>query len=98
MVAQRRMVHERRFGRRRLICHAWVKVGRRQPFACVVRNISWQGALLEFDGEPPMANRFRLLIEDPYFEAECEVKHRRNNAVGVYFDEAHLADSQVIKR
>lgn len=68
--------------------HAWVTVGRRQPIACVVRNFSGRGALLEFPDRAPTADLFRLVVEDPHIEVQCEVRHRRGKAIGVYFVEA----------
>lgn len=77
----------RQFGRRRMTAHAWIVIKRRQPIACVVRNFSQRGALLEFPDRAPSAESFLLRIEDPPFEAQCDVRHRRGSAVGVYFVE-----------
>lgn len=77
----------RQFGRRRMTCHAWVHVERRQRVACIVRNLSARGALLEFADLAPFASRFKLVVEHPPFEAQCDVRHRTANALGVYFSE-----------
>lgn len=71
-----------------MTCHAWVKANRQARRACVVVNLSHKGALLVFDGAPPAANTFDLIIDDPCFEAQCDVRHRRGNALGVFFTEA----------
>ncbi len=70
-----------------MTAHAWIVIKRRQPIACVVRNFSRRGALLEFPDTPPTAESFLLRIEDPPFEAQCDVRHRRGMALGVYFNE-----------
>lgn len=88
MTSAKTKVERRQFGRRRMTSHAWVYIGRRQPIACVVRNISRRGALLEFPDRPPTAESFRLVVEEPSIDARCEVRHRRGAAVGVYFVEA----------
>lgn len=53
----------------------------------MVRNFSSAGALLEFDGQMPIAARFRLIIDEYEFEVACYVKHRSRLALGVYFSE-----------
>jgi hypothetical protein len=54
MMPQR--INERRlFGRRELTIHAWVQFGRCRE-ACLIRNISEQGALIEFETTAPHAN------------------------------------------
>lgn len=70
-----------------MTCHAWIYVERRQRIACIVRNLSARGALLEFADQAPFASRFRLVVEHPVFEAQCDVRHRTANALGVYFAE-----------
>lgn len=73
------------FGRRELTQHAWIRVGRQQRLPCTIRDISLKGALLEFDGIAPYANRFRLIVDHKAFDIECDVRHRRSNALGVLF-------------
>lgn len=85
---------KRQFGRRWLTCHAWIKINRRgEREACIVRNISERGALLEFHGAPPAANRFRLSVDNPAIDAECDVRHRTGTAVGVFFVQAAIDES-----
>ncbi len=77
--------HDRRlFGRRRLTIHAWVLFGRHRE-ACVIRNLSEQGALIEFDATPPPANNMRLVVDFEDFDVECDVRHRSGRAIGLYF-------------
>jgi hypothetical protein len=83
MMPQR--INERRlFGRRELAIHAWVQVGRRRE-ACLIRNISEQGALIEFESMAPRANQMRLIVDFEDFEVDCDVRHRTENAIGLYF-------------
>jgi hypothetical protein len=76
---------KRQFGRRNVVWHAWVKVAGRDRHPCIVRNFSVAGALLEFDGPVPAADRCVLIIDRFNFEANCFVRHRSKTAVGVYF-------------
>lgn len=76
---------KRKFGRRWMTCHAWITINRRRRTACTVINISERGALLGFDGVVPSANRFRLKVEDPFIEVDCDVRHRTGHSVGVFF-------------
>jgi len=78
----------RRFGRRRTLWHAWVSVPGREREPCRVRNLSVEGALLEFERTVPCAGRFKLTIEETGFEVDCSVRHRGSSGLGVYFNEA----------
>ena len=93
MQDQRHPREKRKFGRRRMTCHAWITINRRWRMACVVVNLSERGALLRFLGPLPSANRFRLKIEDPRLVADCDVRHRTKDAVGVFFAEVDRSDA-----
>ncbi|MEQ1672067.1 MAG: PilZ domain-containing protein [Hyphomicrobium sp.] len=55
------------------------------PVACIVRNISAMGALLEFS-EPVIAPKtFRITIDSALFSADCELRHQNGRLVGVMF-------------
>jgi len=83
MMLQR--INERRlFGRRELTIHAWVQIGRRRE-ACLIRNISEQGALIEFETTAPRATMMRLIVDFEGFEVDCDVRHRKGNAIGLFF-------------
>jgi hypothetical protein len=83
MMPQR--INERRlFGRRELTIHAWVQFGRRRE-ACLIRNISEQGALVEFETTAPHANQMRLIVDFEDFEVDCDVRRRTENAIGLFF-------------
>ena len=86
MARKARSSERRNFGRRKTLWHAWIKVSGRGREPCVVRNFSTAGALLEFEGGSPTANRFRLMIDAFEFEAACYVRHRSKFGLGVYFD------------
>ena len=80
-------VGERRdFGRRELRVHGVAYVPGRPPAYCTVRNLSEQGALLEFNEPLVTAQKFRLVVESKDFEVMCEARHHRRNTVGVLFD------------
>jgi PilZ domain len=63
------------------------KIGYRHqpPIACIVRNISPMGALLEFECDVALPESFRIVIESKMFWADCEVRHHKGNAAGVMF-------------
>ena len=60
------------------------------PVNCVVRNISPMGALIHFEKPTPVPERFKLVIEADFFEAECEVRHVSGEMVGVEFVTSRL--------
>lgn len=81
-------LEKRKFGRRSALWHAWVAVNGRAREACIIRNISEAGALLEFPDTVPEALNFRLLVDEADFEAICDVRHKRGQFVGVFFARA----------
>jgi hypothetical protein len=78
-------VERRQFGRRQTSCHGWVKVKGRPAIACVVRNISEGGALLEFQNAEMLPYRFRIVIESEGVDSDCETRHQTGNRMGVQF-------------
>ncbi len=78
-------VDQRAFGRRESCIHATVYVAGRQSLPCIVRNFSEQGALLEFAEPISTPFTFRLFIDSKNVETLCEVRHQKNNAIGVRF-------------
>ena len=64
---------------------AQVRLAGRAPVPCIVKDISEQGALLEFFGRPPSNDRFRLTISKNGFDGVCRVRHRKVRTVGVQF-------------
>lgn len=84
--------HERRqFGRRTTFLHAWIKIPGRPTMPCIVRNLSVNGALLEFDVPDWMPYSFRLRIEASNFEVDCELRHKGDKGCGVMFVESKTA-------
>ena len=79
-------VTDRRQSRRRDVSIP-AKIGYRHqpPIACIVRNISPMGALLEFEDNIILPESFRIVIESKMFWADCEVRHHKGNAAGVMF-------------
>lgn len=91
MLERPKSVEQRQFGRRTTCVHGWIKVPHRPKIACMVRNISASGALLEVSDPQSLPYRFQLLVETSNLEADCEVKHRGQHSVGVYFAPRDLA-------
>lgn len=87
----------RQFGRRNTALHAWIRIPGRPPLACLVRNVSLKGALLEFDVPAWLPFRFQLVIEATRFEMDCEIRHQGHNGVGVLFVSG-LDDDQMMPR
>jgi hypothetical protein len=82
---------KRQFGRRSTQIRGKIIVPGKHPIVCLVRNISKDGALLEFDRRRTAPYHFQLIIEADGFEAECEFKHKTERGVGVFFCEARIA-------
>lgn len=76
---------KRQFGRRRTVIHAVVVLPKGGQLACIVRNISQGGALLEVEKPQHMPVHFRLIVAEDKFVADCEIRHRSDYAVGVFF-------------
>lgn len=84
-------VDQRQFGRRRALIHAFILSARGNRVPCLVRNISTDGALLEVEDSRLIGQRFTLLVDSDQFEADCDVRHRTRQAVGVYFTDIRIA-------
>ncbi len=78
-------VEKRQFGRRQTCLHAWVLRDGYPRLACVVRNVSEGGALLEFPVPGAMPYWFTLSIDCKGFEARCEIRHQGVEWMGVRF-------------
>jgi hypothetical protein len=85
---------QRQFGRRQTVWHAWVHVSGRPAQACIVRNISPSGALLEFPDGAPVAGKFQLVIDYVAFSSWCDVRHRAKWSAGVYFPSQEINEPQ----
>lgn len=57
----------------------------RPPLNCIVRNMSEDGALLEFKAAIWLPPRFHVEVPALDTEAYCEIRHQRSNRVGVTF-------------
>ena len=75
----------RSYVRRSVNWHAQVTLTGRRPIPCKVKDISEQGALLEFSERAPLTKSFRLTIADINFDGICRVKHRSSRTIGVQF-------------
>ncbi len=81
----------RQFGRRRTAIHAMIVNDKGHRSACIVRNISIGGALLEIDNPALLPAYFTLQVEADGFAADCEIRHRTEHGVGVFFTEVRVA-------
>ena len=80
-----RINERRQFGRRSAVWHAWVERDGAQRLACVVRNVSAQGALLELAAPTWLPPYFDLVLELDQIRLTCEVRHKGIHGVGVMF-------------
>lgn len=78
-------VERRQFGRRNFCLHGWMILEGRPRIACLVRNVSEGGALLEFQVPKSIPYRFKLEIDCKGFVAECEIRHQSEDWIGVRF-------------
>jgi hypothetical protein len=85
MALDQSFVERRQFGRRKTSLHGWIVPDGRPRIACVVRNVSEGGALLEFEVPRGLPYWFTLIIESKGFEARCEVRHQSERWMGVQF-------------
>lgn len=83
--SRRASVDRRNFGRRQTVWHAWIYVSGRPRMACLVRNISAGGALLECDVPVWMGHELRLVIEPYDIDVACDVRHKGLHGLGVQF-------------
>ena len=75
----------RQFGRRSTLLHGWLLVEGRPRIACIIRNVSEGGALVECPVPKVLPFRFQLVIDCKDFEATCEVRHKSETWMGVQF-------------
>ncbi len=90
-IASRLDPDERRTQPRKEVAIA-AKVGFRDqpPIACIVRNISAMGAMLEFAKPVELPAVIRIIIETEMFAADCEVRHQAGLRAGVLFTSSRL--------
>jgi hypothetical protein len=79
-------VERRQFGRRTTAMHGWIVLPGRPKLACLVRNVSEGGALLECAVPKWMPFSFTLEVDCNGFMAECEVRHLKATWIGVRFE------------
>ena len=85
MINNRTGAERRQFGRRWSHVHGWICIEGRPRLACIIRNFSEAGALLEFDNPSIVLRRFRLEIDATGFSTACEVRHHSARQAGVRF-------------
>jgi len=76
---------KRRFGRRQTYIRAWIKISGRPSVACIVRDLSEGGALIECEEETWLPYSFRVIAEDKSIDRVCEIRHQNGNRTGVEF-------------
>ena len=72
--------NRRQFGRRTVYWHAWIVMNDRRRLPCIVHNVSEGGAYLEFPGQMPNTDTFRLLVEEQGIDQLCDVRHRSDES------------------
>lgn len=82
---------KRSFGRKEILIPAIAIVSGRTHEACVIRNFSESGALLEFSSHVQTPAQFKLRISEKNAEAICEVQHRSGQQLGVRFLSGNIA-------
>jgi PilZ domain len=75
----------RAFGRRDTNMAGVVRLSNHVTHACVIRDISEGGALLEFPAPVNLSGRLRLSFDGAGQEIICEARHARGNRIGVQF-------------
>ena len=77
--------HERRTAVRTVVAsEGWIEVAG-QKIYCSIANISSMGGLIVFGKPTVVPNSFRLFAPEYWFEADCEIRHRGPDRVGVLF-------------
>ena len=82
---------KRQFGRRTTHIQGTILIAGKRPVPCIVRNISQQGAFLEYQAQVWMPTFFQLHVEQHGFQADCEQRHRSDRGVGVFFLNVRIA-------
>jgi len=72
--------------RTNVMLSASIKVANGGNLMCTVMNVSPMGALIVFSGATLVPENFKLSIPECFFEAECRVRHRSADRVGVLFE------------
>lgn len=91
MLKRNDFAEKRQFGRRQTHIRGWIKVAGRPQVACIVRDLSDGGALLELYEESWLPFAFRLTSEDKQIDRHCEIRHQRGIHIGVQFVAAATA-------
>ena len=90
-------VERRQFGRRKTCLHGWLAIEGRPKIACLVRNVSEGGALLECEVPKVLPFRFSLEIDCKGFQAVCEPRHQTQTWVGVRFVRVDKIEEPIAK-
>ncbi len=79
----------RQFGRRATTVHAFIDVAARPGVACVVRNLSEGGALIELFQATELPGAIGLRLPNTKIIIDCEVVRTTGNKLGVRFKPQH---------
>ncbi len=69
---------------------AMIRIASGERLPCRVVDISAGGARIEFSSNLSVPDRFKLLIPEDLFEAECEVRHLASDSAGLMFTSNRL--------
>lgn len=78
-------LERRTFGRVATRRHGWIVVPGRPRIACLVSDLSVNGAQLELPEATWVPLWFTLVIDTANFSSHCEVRHQRESRIGVRF-------------
>lgn len=81
----------RQFGRRTTRIHAWIALPGRPRQACIVKNLSPCGALIELLEDGLLPFKFPLVMGAPEEVVICQACHQDRNLIGVQFKRRRAA-------
>jgi hypothetical protein len=79
----------RRFGRRATTIHAFIDVSGRPGVACVIRNLSEGGALIELFQTTELPPAVGLRLPNTKIMIDCEIVRSTGNKLGIKFKPQH---------
>lgn len=82
------MTEARRVNRRRVLKSGTIEFDR-GAFSCTIRNLSADGAALDVPYALAIPHEFNLLMDTDQVRRHCRVIWRKDNRLGVVFEEAN---------
>ena len=79
------MQERRRFPRTKCFKGAKIRAPGREPIACIVRNVSAEGAGLQLPGSVALPDAFDLCFDTGRRVRQCRVMWRTSGEAGIWF-------------